>query len=132
MTLFSVRFGAKTGSKASEEAPAATASAPAMAPAAPAPAPEAAPAPAAATDTTAASTSKPKKQTFSGKVVSVNAAANTLVVHGKTDQTFTVTSATKITGADNLAGIAAGAKVSGSYMKSADGATLTVSTLKVK
>jgi hypothetical protein len=137
MTLFSVRFGAKTGSKASTEAPAATASEPAMAPAAPAP--ESAPAPAAATDTMAASTpapaattSKPKKQSFSGKVVSVDAASSTLVVHGKADQTFTVTSTTKITGADSLASIAVGAKVSGSYTKSADGATLTVSTLKVK
>jgi cytoskeletal protein RodZ len=136
MTLFSVRFGAKTGSKAAAEAPAETTSTPAMAPTAPAP--EAAPAPASATDTTAASTpaaattSKPKKQTFSGKVVSVDAASGTLVVHGKADQTFTVTSATKITGADSLGSIAVGAKVSGSYMKSADGATLTVSTLKVK
>jgi hypothetical protein len=138
MTLFSVRFGAKTGSKAATtEAPAATASTPAMAPAAPAP--ESAPAPAAATDTTTASTPAPaaasnkaKKQTFSGKVVSVDAASGTLVVHGKADQTFTVTSTTKITGADSLGAIAVGAKVSGSYVKSADGATLTVSTLKVK
>jgi hypothetical protein len=133
MTLNSVRFGAKTGSKASTETAStpAAAPAPAMAPAAaPAPATETAatPAPAAAT----ASTSKPKKQTFSGTVVSVDAAANTLVVHGKADQTFTLTSATKITGAANLAAVTAGAKVSGSYTKSADGATLTVSSLKVK
>jgi hypothetical protein len=138
MTLFSVRFGAKTGSKASTEststAPAPSAvEAPAPTPA-PAPASEeaAAPTPAAAPAMTTATTTKPKKQTFSGKVVSVDAASNTLVVHGKTDQTFTLTSATKITGADSLASIAVGAKVSGSYLKSADGATLTVSTLKVK
>jgi hypothetical protein len=137
MTLFSVRFGAKTGSKASTEspetttAPAPPAAAPAAAPA-PAPASEEAAAPAPAPATAMATSSKAKKQTFSGKVVSVDAAANTLVVHGKADQTFTVTSATKITGADSLASIAVGAKVSGSYLKSADGATLTVSTLKVK
>ena len=64
-------------------------------------------------------------------MVSVDAAANTLVVHGKADQTFTVTSTTKITGVDGLASLTAGTKVSGSYSKSADGATLTVYTLKV-
>jgi hypothetical protein len=65
-------------------------------------------------------------------VVSVDATAGTLVVHGKADQTFTVTSATKFTGAGSLADVTAGAKVSGSYVKSADGATLTVATLTVK
>ena len=53
-------------------------------------------------------------------------------MHGKADQTFTLTSATKITGATSLAAVTVGAKVSGSYLKSADGATLTVSSLKVK
>ncbi len=54
---------------------------------------------------------------------------NTIVVHGKADQTFTLTSATKITGADNLGAITAGEKVSGSCKN--DGTTLTVTTLKV-
>lgn len=140
MTLNSVRFGAKAGSK---EATASTASkttaatpaastptpAPAPAPAtesAVTPAPSATPAPVAAT----APTTKAKKEKFSGKVVSVDTAANTLVVHGKTDQTFTLTSATKVTGG-TLAGLAAGTKVTGTYTKSADGATLTVATLKI-
>src|ERR1700761_4277318 len=77
MTLFSVRFGAKTGSKsATTAAPAAAASTPAPAPAA-ASAP-ATPAPAA---TTAAASAKVKKQSFSGTVVSV--ATDSLVIHGK-------------------------------------------------
>jgi len=137
MTLYSVRFGAKTGSKA------ATATAATVAPAvAPAPAPVHAPAvassapavtaaPAAATTEAAA---KVKKQTFSGTVVSVG--ADSLVVHGKADQTFTITPTTKITDAagtaSTLAAITAGAKVTGSYSKSADGTVLTVYTLKVK
>jgi biotin carboxyl carrier protein len=141
MMLNSLRLGAKTGSKqaaaAATSAPAAAtpapkpAPAPATAPAAPAPdasSAAAAPAPEPAANTTS---TKAKKTRFSGKVVSVDATAGTLVVHGKADQTFTVTSSTKITGADNLAAITAGAKVSGSYEKSADGATLTVTTLKV-
>jgi hypothetical protein len=143
MTLYSVRFGAKPGSKTSSTTPAPTASTPAPAPApapaatTPSPAPSAAPAtetasaPAAAAAATTTPAAKVKKQTFSGKVVSVDGTANTLVIHGKADQTFTVTPTTKITGADGLAGVTVGAKVSGSYSKSADGATLTVYTLKV-
>src|SRR6201999_520477 len=86
MTLYSVRFGAKTGSatkdETSPEPSAAAASAPASAPA-----PAATPAPAAETSTpapateTAAAPAKAKKQTFSGKVVSVDAANNTIVIH---------------------------------------------------
>jgi len=139
MTLISLRLGAKTGAKATSEKAATpitppTTSAPAVnAPATPLPATTpatAAPEKATAAPTTAATPTetKAKKQTFSGKVASVDAAANTLVVHGKT---FTVTADTKITGAANLGAIAAGAHVSGSYTKSADGATLTVSALKV-
>ena len=141
MMLNSLRLGAKTGSK---EAAAATPEAPAApsTPAAATPAPKPAPAPAASTETAPVATTavtpaanttstKAKKQRFSGTVVSVDATVGTLVVHGKADQTFTVTSSTKITGADNLGAIAAGAKVSGSYEKSADGATLTVISLKV-
>lgn len=138
MNLFSVRFGAKTGTAVAKPTAAAPApaTAPAPAPVAPSvaapPAPSAAPAaPAAAT----AATAKVKKQTFTGKVISVDAAANTLVVHGKADQTFTVTPTTKITdatgAASTLAAVTAGAKVSGSYSKSTDGATLTVYTLKI-
>jgi hypothetical protein len=139
MTLFSVRFGAKVGGKTSTAKTAAPAPEPAetAAPAEPTPAPAAAPAPemasapaAAAPETTTAKV-KVKKERFSGKVVSVDAAADTLVVHGKADQTYTVTPTTKITGADGLASITAGTKVSGSYTKSADGATLTLATLKV-
>jgi hypothetical protein len=133
MTLFSVRFGAKAGSKAPSAAPAAApapaapaATAATPPPAAPAAAPEAA-APAAVPP----ASTKVKKERFSGKVVSVDAASDTLVIHGKADQTFTLTSATKITGADSLASVTAGEKVSGTYSKSADGATLTVYTLKV-
>jgi hypothetical protein len=138
MNLNSVRFGAKAGSKAAateaSAAPAATAAAPAAATPPPAPAPVAATAPAAdaaAAPAAATPEAKAKKSRFSGKVVSVDAASNTLVVHGKADQTFTVTSATKITGADGLASVTAGEKVSGTYMKSADGATMTLATLKV-
>ena len=137
MMLNSLRLGAKAGSKAAAASSAATsASTSAPAPMAPAPAaatPAAAPAPdaSAAAASPAAAPAKMKKMRFSGSVVSVNAAGGTLVVHGKADQTFTVTSATKITGADSLAAITIGAKVSGYCMKSADGATLTVATLKV-
>jgi hypothetical protein len=140
MTLFSVRFGAKTGAKTSSAGSESTASAPApaSAPAATSPPPTPSPAPRAKTapvsaPEAAASTpeTKGKKQTFSGKVVSVDAAANTLVVHGKADQTFTLTATTKIKGADGLSSVTAGTKVSGTYSKSADGATLTVLTLKV-
>jgi hypothetical protein len=139
MTLYSVRFGAKSGEKtASTSSPAAASTAPpapspAPVAATPPPAPEPASAPAAAAPAAAAATTtaKAKKQTFTGKVVSVDTSSNTLVVHGKADQTFTVTSTTKFTGASDLSGITAGTKVSGSYSKSADGATLTVYTLKV-
>jgi uncharacterized surface anchored protein len=67
-------------------------------------------------------------------VVSADASANTLVVHGKADQTFTVTSTTKITDPSGspttLASATAGTKVSGTYSKSDDSSTLTVYTLK--
>jgi hypothetical protein len=140
LNLNSVRFGAKDGSapkKTASKAAAAPAAETTPAPAAastPAPAPAPAAAPAAANTTAAESattSTKAKAQRFSGKVVSVDAASNTLVVHGKVDQTFTVTSSTKITGAANLGAVTAGQKVSGSYLKSTDGATLTVTTLKV-
>ena len=135
MNLNSLRLGAKSGSKEAAKSSAAPASETTPAPAAastPAPAPAPAAAPASANTTAAeAATTSTKAQRFSGKVVSVDAASNTLVVHGKADQTFTVTSSTKITGAANLGAITAGQKVSGSYQKSTDGATLTVNTLKV-
>lgn len=153
-TLFSVRFGAKTGSKAATaaaSAPVAMTPPPAPTPiprvaatppplpkvtpvphvaATPPPLPKVTPVPETAAVTDATKAAKPKKQTFSGKVVSVDAAANTLVVHGKADQTFTLTPATKITGG-TLADATAGKKVSGSYIKSPDGATLTVTSLKI-
>jgi hypothetical protein len=136
MTLYSVRFGAKTGSKAAAAAaaaPAAEAPAPAAA-ATPLPAP--APAPAATEST--ASTAAPaaaaatagKKSRFSGKVVSVDASGNTLVIHG---ETLAVTSSSKLTdstgAAITLADLVAGDKISGSGTKNADG-SLTVATLK--
>ncbi len=65
-----------------------------------------------------------------GKVVSVDATANTIVVHGKADQTFTVASDAKITGAANLGAITAGQRVKLSYTKGADG-TMTVSAISV-
>ena len=130
MTLFSVRFGAKTGAKTS------TASTPAAAVPPPAPAPAATPAPEATAPTPAASTAaaaKGPKKRFTGTVVSVDATAETLVVHGKADQTFTVTPATKITDAakkaTTLASVTAGEKVSGTY--SSEGTTLTLATLKI-
>jgi hypothetical protein len=143
MNLYSLRLGAKTGEKTASEKAATpitppTTSAPAPnAPATPAPATTpatAAPVKATAAPTTAAvpTETKAKKQSFSGKVVSVDAAGGTLVVHGKADQTFTVTAETKITGAAGLGAITAGTHVSGSYTKSADGATLTVSAITVK
>lgn len=128
MTLFSVRFGAKTGSGKSEAA-----EEPAPAPAAAAPA--AAPAPAAAATTTAAAPEaaapeKEKKKRFSGKVVSVDAAAGTLVVHGLTLVTTGSTKITDATGASiGLSALAAGDKVTGSYVASADG-KMTVASLK--
>jgi Domain of unknown function (DUF5666) len=143
MTLFSVRFGAKTGSKAASSAPAVAASpepaaspAPAPPPAAPtAPMPEpaaaAAPAAAAPAAAEATKTAKAKSQRFSGKVVSVDATGGTLIVHGKADQTFTVSATTKFTGGSSLADVTPGAKVSGSYVKSPDGATMTLNSLKI-
>jgi hypothetical protein len=141
MTLFSLRIGAKAGSKeASEESTSPAAEAPAKATTATTPAPAPAPATAATTpDQTAASdaaaTTKPstvKKSHFSGKVTAVDAASSTFTIKTRT---FTTTAATKITdstgAAASLADVAVGAKVSGSYEKSADGATLTVDTLKV-
>ncbi len=129
MTLFSVRFGAKSGSAKAEE----SAAAPAMA--APAAAPTPSPTPAGAStaaaapadDSATAAATPAKKKRFSGKVVSVDAAGGTLVVHGLT---LTTTASTKITGATSLSDIAAGDKVSGSYLPSADGSTMTVITLK--
>jgi hypothetical protein len=136
MTLYSVRFGAKDGSKPTTTA-ATTAPAPAAAPS-PAPVAAAAPGAVAATPTppaaTTTATAKVKKQSFSGTVVSV--ATDSLVVHGKADQTFTVTPTTKITDASGtattLATFTAGTKVSGTYSKSTDGTVLTVYTLKIK
>ena len=139
MTLYSVRFGAKPGTKA--EASNTPSPAPAAATTTPAPAPAAAPAatpstsaPAKTSDeapATASAPAKVKKARFSGKVVSVDATGKTLVVHGKADQTYTVTSATKFTGATDLTGVTAGAKVSGTYSTASDGTTLTLATLKV-
>ena len=135
MNLNSLRLGAKDGSKAPKKSAATPPAAPATAETpetAPTPPPATTPAAAAPakTSTPAASTAAAagKKVRFTGKVVSVDAGANTLVIHGKT---YTVTSATKITGAENLGAITAGAKVSGTYQASADGSTLNVVTLKV-
>ncbi len=129
MNLFSVRFGAKTTAGTAAK-PAAMAPAPVATPMPVAPSVAVPPAPSAAS-----SSAKVKKQTFIGKVVSVDAANNTLVIHGKADQTFTVTATTKITdatgAASTLAGVTAGAKVSGSYSKSTDSATLTIYALKI-
>ena len=61
-----------------------------------------------------------------------DAAGGTIVVHGKTDQTFTVASDAKITGAASLSAITAGQHVKISYTKSADGATMTASAITVK
>jgi hypothetical protein len=139
LTLKSVRLGAKTGTKTASTTPSPTAAAatatPAPPPAAASPATPSTAAPEKAADAPtaapAAAPAKVKKERFSGKVVSVDAAGKTLVVHGKADQTFTVTSDTKITGsATDLSGVTAGTKVSGSYTKAADG-SLTLATLKV-
>jgi hypothetical protein len=140
MTLFSLRIGAKAGSKeaADEASPAAAAPAKAAPSDAPAPAPApatAATTPAATAASDAATTTKPstvKKTRFSGKVTAVDAASSTFTIKART---FTTTAATKITdstgAASSLADVAVGAKVTGSYEKSADGATLTVDTLKI-
>ena len=140
MNLYSLRIGAKTGSK--EKAAAATAAAPAPAPApapavtTPPPPPPPAPAPQAAAPAPApglpAAAIPPKTVPFSGKVVSVDAASNTLVVHFRQkDQPFTVSSTTTITGASGLASITVGSHVSGKYSKSADG-TRVIETVTVK
>ena len=129
MTLFSLRIGAKAGSKSEETAEAPVAPPP---PAAPAPGSAAiTPSPAPPTTTAEApSPAKQKKSRFSGKVVSVDAAANTFVVHGMTLTVVTDTKITDSTGATMmLSGLAAGDKVSGSYVKTAGG-TMTVTTLK--
>ena len=126
MTLFSLRIGAKTGSKvaASEEA----APAPASAVSAPAPvttttAPATAPSPA---------TTKAKKGSFSGKVTAVDATAGTFTIKSRT---FTVDASSKVvdsTGAaSGLANVAVGTKVSGSYEKAAGDAPMTVVLLKI-
>jgi hypothetical protein len=132
MTLFSLRIGAKAGSKEAAEAAAPEKAATATTPA-PAPAPAAAPTPPEATAASdAATATKPaaiKKSKFSGKVTAVDAASSTFTIKTRT---FTTTATTKITGAAaSLADVAVGAKVTGSYEKSADGTTLTVDTLKV-
>jgi hypothetical protein len=129
LTAAKLRIGAKAGSKT-----AATAAASASTPAPEAStAPAAAPAPAAASDTAAAASPAPAKKTrFSGKVTAVDAGAGTITIKSRT---FTVTSATTITdstgAAAALTDVSVGGKVSGSYEKSADGATLTVVTLKI-
>jgi len=130
MNLFSVRFGAKTGSKAEKSEAAAPAPSPVVStPATTTPVSPAATVSLPAAAPVADAPAKQKKSRFSGKVVSVDAAGNTLVVHGKADETYTVTSATKITGAAALSDVTAGQKVSGTCVK--DGATNTVATLKV-
>ncbi|MCE0521492.1 MAG: hypothetical protein LV480_01100 [Methylacidiphilales bacterium] len=144
MTLFSVRFGAKTGGKTSPAAATATSTpTPAAVPAPPPiPVPAAETPPPAPSMETSASTAaatapaaKVKKSRFSGKVVSVDAAAGSLVVHGKADQTFNLDPSAKVVDAggaeSSLSEVTPGTKVSGTYSKSADGATLTVYTLKI-
>jgi hypothetical protein len=139
MTLGSVRLGAKTGAKAAAAAAAPVAATPPT----PTPAPAVTPAPAAPASPTATANpppalplqealNPPKRVPYSGKVVSVDAAANTLVIHfrGK-DMPFTVTATTKFTGADNLAAITAGTHVSGMYSRGPDGHTRLIETFQV-
>jgi hypothetical protein len=127
MTLFSLRIGAKAGSKAAAS-PESSALAPTPAASAP-PATSSAPAPATAPAT---ATTKAKKGSFSGKVTAVDATASTFTIKSRS---FTVDSSSKVTdatgAASSLANVAVGTKVSGSYEKSADGATMTVVTLKI-
>jgi hypothetical protein len=127
MNLFSVRFGAKTGAKSKEK--------PAVETTAPAPVTSSAPSASVATKSTPAANAPAaapaaKKQRFSGKVVSVDAAGNSLVVHG---ETLKLDSSSKLTDAKGaaitLSDLAAGDKISGSGMKEADG-SITVATLK--
>jgi hypothetical protein len=135
-TLFSVRFGAKTGTaKAAASTAAPAAETPAPAAATPPPAQTPAPAATEPAATTAAPAAAPaaspgKKSRFSGKIVSVDATANTLVIHG---ETLTFTASSKLTdstgAAITLADLAAGDKITGSGTKAADG-TVTVASLK--
>ena len=135
LTAAKLRIGAKLGSKTSAKTPEPMASRPAPA----TPAATTTPAQTAASD--AAAASKPaatpaaavgKKTHFSGSVTAVDAGAGTLTIKTRT---FTVTSESKITGpagaAATLADVAVGTKVTGTYEKSADGATMTVVTLKI-
>jgi hypothetical protein len=135
LTLSKLRIGAKAGSKEAAEAAAPEKAATATTPA-PTPAPAAAPTtPEATAASDAATATKPaatKKSHFSGKVTAVDAASSTFTIKART---FTTTPTTKITDstgtAASLADVAVGAKVTGSYEKSADGTTMTVDTLKI-
>jgi len=136
MTLYSVRFGAKTGEGVKSSA---TTSAPAPETKLPTAAPKATPTPTpkpttAATEKAATPTvDTSKKYKFTGTVVSVG--DESIVVHGKADETYAVTDSTKITDAGGkdakLSSFKAGARVSGSYTKAADGTTFTVTALKL-
>jgi hypothetical protein len=133
MGLFTLRIGAKTGSKGADSAEASDAPAPAAAAAPAASTATVAPAPAPAPATVpAAATTKAKKGSFSGSVTAVDATASTFSIKSRT---FTVDSSSKITdatgAASSLAGVAVGTKVRGTYEKSADGATMTVVSLKI-
>ena len=72
------------------------------------------------------------KQRFAGKVVSRS--GRNLVVHGHTNQTFTLTAETQITNSRGktapLADLMPGVHVTGTYMKFPDG-TLKLVTLKI-
>jgi nucleoid-associated protein YgaU len=130
MGLFTLRIGAKTGSKGAASVEASDApAAPAPAASTAAAAPAAAPAPA---TVPAAATTKAKKGSFSGSVTAVDATASTFTIKSRT---FTVDSSSKVTdatgAASSLASVAVGTKVRGTYEKSADGATMTVVSLKI-
>jgi hypothetical protein len=134
MTLFSVQLRAKTGLAATHPPPAASTlmpasvSTPLQSPPSAASTMETDP----ATGAMVLSSPTPHKQKFSGKVVS--ASSNSLVVHGRTDQTFTLTPNTKITHSAGKratpATLKPGDSVTGTYVQSPDGA-LTADTLKV-
>jgi len=130
MTLYSVRFGAKTTDGEKSPGTAST-SVPAPSTALPTPAAEATPAPSTAKPAPAVDTNK--KYKFTGTVVSVS--GESIVVHGKADETYAVTETTKITDASGkaakLTSFKAGAKISGSYTKAADGTTFTATSLKL-
>jgi hypothetical protein len=160
MTLASIRFGAKIGKNESASlqsdavqagttptAPhASTTPTPPVAgtspreplgsltPGAPTAPPLAAASTPAATEPASTTSSKAKKQRFTGKLVSVDATANTIVVHGRADETFIITASTKVTDASGsavaLSSAAPGAKVSGSYTAAPDG-TMTLYSLKL-